>query len=767
MRPAPVPPSDAAHTAALTAEIQRLQLREQHLMHLLNSARDAVVAMDDEGKVTEWNPGAERLLGWSFHEAIGQNLAQLIVPPEHRQAHENGLKRYLRTRQSTMLNTLVEVEAQRKDGTRMPAELSVWPITEGEQVGFGAFLRDITERRHAQNQLKLAASRYQAVVDQLGEGMLVIQDERIVFANPQACSVLSLSMEQLMGMPSVDLLHPEDRQAVQERLERRQQGEELAVQSEIRHLRPDGTVRWLGTHSSKGEWEGRPATMSFFADITERKEMLIALQRSEDRYRAVIEHVGEGMVVVKGNRFVFANTRAAAIVEMTVPDMLAQGYLHRIHPDDHALVQERRLRRLAGEEVPNRYEIRIKLPDGRIKWIDIGVTIVPWDGESATLTFFSEVTDRKELEQRLTSTLQERETILKSSIVGIAFLTPEGRFRWANPAMMNLFGANAAEGFHTMETFYLSREQYLQVGGEVARAIAQGRSYQSEIQMRRLDGQLIWVSLSGQAVSPRDLSQGTVWTVLDITERKRAEEDIRAALVQQRELNDLRSRFVAMTSHEFRTPLATILSSAELLRFYGDRMDSEERQDIIQSIESSVQRMTLMLDRVLVLGKAEAQMLEFNPLALDVCEMLHALVRETVGQAPESTCTVITDFPPSIGPGLFDDKLLRHVFGNLLSNAIKYSPGGGTVRLAIRTDPTHVEFTVSDQGIGIPRAELDHVFSSFHRASNVGNIKGTGLGLAIVKNAVELHGGTIAVSSEPGAGTCFTVRLPFQPVAAK
>lgn len=767
MRNAPAPPSDAAQTEALKAEVQRLQLREQHLMHLLNSARDAVVAMDAEGKVTEWNPGAERLLGWSFHEAIGQNLAQLIVPAEHRQAHENGLRRYLHTRQSTMLNTLVEVEAQRKDGTRMPAELSVWPITEGEQVGFGAILRDITERRHAQDQLQQAASRYQAVVDQLGEGMLVIQDERIVFANPQACSVLLLSMDQLMGMPSVDLLHPEDRQAVQERLERRQRGEELAVQSEIRHLRPDGTVRWLGTHSSKGEWEGRPATMSFFADITERKEMLIALQRSEDRYRAVIEHVGEGMVVVKGNRFVFANTRAAAIVEMTVPDMLAQGYLHRIHPDDHALVQERRLRRLAGEEVPNRYEIRIKLPDGRIKWIDIGVTIVPWDGESATLTFFSEVTDRKELEQRLTSTLQERETILKSSIVGIAFLTPEGRFRWANPAMMNLFGASAAEGFHTMETFYLSREQYLQVGGEVARAIAKGRSYQSEIQMRRLDGQLIWVSLSGQAVSPRDLSQGTVWTVLDITERKRAEEDIRVALVQQRELNDLRSRFVAMTSHEFRTPLATILSSAELLRFYGDRMDAEERQDIIQSIESSVQRMTLMLDRVLVLGKAEAQMLEFTPQALNVCDMLHELVRETVGQAPESSCTVLTDFPPGMDPGLFDDKLLRHVFGNLLSNAIKYSPGGGTVRLAIRTGPTHVEFTVSDQGIGIPRAELDHVFSSFHRASNVGNIKGTGLGLAIVKNAVELHGGTIAVSSEPGAGTCFTVRLPFQPVAAK
>lgn len=749
----------------LQPELELLRTREQHLRHLLNSARDAVVAMDSNGRVTEWNPSAQRLLGWSSEEAMGMPLADLIIPPEHRQAHEKGIQRYLRTRQSSMLNTVVEVEALRKDGTRMPAELSVWPIAEADDVGFGAILRDNTERRLVQDQLQRAATRYQSVVDQLGEGMLVIQDGVIVFANPQACSVFNLPMAQLIGMNALDLLHPDDQREVQERLSRRQSGENLAVHSEIRHLRPNGAVRWLGTHSSKGDWEGRPATMSFFADITERKEMLNALQRSEDRYRAVIEHVGEGMVVVKSTQFVFANTRAADIVEMTVADMLERGYMHRIHPEDHALVDNRRKRRLAGESVPNRYEIRLLMPDGRVKWIDIGVTIVPWDGESATLTFFSDVTARKLLEQQLTRTLQERETILNSSIVGIAFLTSDGRFQWTNPAMMKLFKVASVEGFHSMEAFYLSREQYLQVGGEVARAIVQGRSYQTEVQMRRADDQLIWVSLSGQAVGLGELSQGTVWTVLDITERKRAEEDIRAALEQQKELNDLRSRFVAMTSHEFRTPLATILSSAELLRFYGDRIVGAERLEIIQSIESSVHRMTSMLDRILVLGKAEAQMLEFNPQPLDVIAILGRLVQEAGDQAPQRSCHLKTDFPPDLGLAMLDDKLLRHIFGNLLSNAIKYSPNGGTVRLALRPDEAHMEFVVSDQGIGIPVAEQAHLFSSFHRASNVGDIKGTGLGLAIVKNAVEMHGGTIAVNSEPGAGTTFTIRLPFQRVS--
>lgn len=121
---------------------------------------------------------------------------------------------------------------------------------------------------------------------------------------------------------------------------------------------------------------------------------------------------------------------------MSVEDMLREGYLHRVHPDDRPIVDARRQLRLAGKPVPNRYEIRLLLPDNTVRWVDIGVTIVPWDGELATLTFFSDVTSRKALEVELKNTLQERETILQSSIVGIAFLTPEGRFKWANDAML-------------------------------------------------------------------------------------------------------------------------------------------------------------------------------------------------------------------------------------------------------------------------------------------------------------------------------------------
>ena len=462
-------------------------------------------------------------------------------------------------------------------------------------------------------------------------------------------------------------------------------------------------------------------------------------------------------MVVQGERFAFVNSRAAEIAETSVEDMMARGYLERIHPDDHALVQQRRMKRLAGEPVPNRYEIRLRMPDGRVKWVDIGVTLVPWEGGTATLTFFSDVSERKLLEHKLTSTLAEREIVLNTSVVGIAFLTPQGRFRWANPAMLTLFGGQGNGHFHSMEQVYLDREQYLDVGGAVAQAIRKGETFQRELQMRRLDGTVIWVSLSGQAVNHDNLLDGTVWTALDITDRKMAEEGIRMALAQQRELNDLRSRFVSMTSHEFRTPLATILSSAEFLRFYGDRLPEDERLSVIASIESGVQRMTQMLDRVLMLGRSEAGMLDFKPRQQDLVQLCRQLCDEARSTHAGPTHVVEAQLPAEPIHGWFDDKLLRHALGNLLSNALKYSPQGGTVTLVVQAQPGQdVHLAVQDQGIGIPAAEIPHLFTSFHRASNVGDIQGTGLGLAIVKNATELHGGTLSLDSELGRAPAST-----------
>jgi len=253
--------------------------------------------------------------------------------------------------------------------------------------------------------------------------------------------------------------------------------------------------------------------------------------------------------------------------------------------------------------------------------------------------------------------------------------------------------------------------------------------------------------------------EATLIFVVDATARLQAELTQRQTLQRQTELNDMKSRFISVASHEFRTPLAFILSSAELLKHYGDRLPEPEKADVIATIETGVRRMTQMLDRVLLLGKVEAQMLEFQPAQVNLQVLCQDLVEDARIQHSEAGCELALEFEARPAVGLFDEKLLRHIFGNLLSNAIKYSPQGGKILFRVSSSEGRVAFEVSDQGIGIPAEELPHLFEWFHRASNVGEIQGTGLGLAIVKNSVDLHGGRIEVASVVGQGTRFTVTI--------
>jgi PAS domain S-box-containing protein len=278
----------------------------------------------------------------------------------------------------------------------------------------------------------------------------------------------------------------------------------------------------------------------------------------------------------------------------------------------------------------------------------------------------------------------------------------------------------------------------------------------------RQDGTKFPLELSATSIHVNDQPEFGFF-LRDITQRRKAEEEIRASLARQRELVDLKSSFVTMASHEFRTPLTTILSSTELLRFYGDRMPQQERENLHLSVESSVQRMTRMLDDVLLIGKSDAGMLECHPEPTDVRAFCASLVDE-VSAATDSEKKIL---PPihlriasDVGWAAFDPKLLRHIFSNLLSNAIKYSPNGGTVEFDVAVQGSSLEFSVVDHGIGIPPEELNGLFESFFRASNAAEISGTGLGLAIVKRSVELHGGTITVSSVLSQGSRFVVLLP-------
>ncbi|MBE8992509.1 ATP-binding protein [Nostoc sp. LEGE 12450] len=260
---------------------------------------------------------------------------------------------------------------------------------------------------------------------------------------------------------------------------------------------------------------------------------------------------------------------------------------------------------------------------------------------------------------------------------------------------------------------------------------------------------------------------GLRWLLRDISESKRtqaklqwAEEAMRLALAKEREFSELTSRLLTTASHEFRNPLATIHSSAELLEHYRHLWSDERQQIHLRRIQTSVMHITQLLDDVLVLNQDETGKLEFNPTPLNLVEFCRDLLEE-LEQSDRSQHAIVFSSECQCTSANLDAKLLRQILSNLFSNCLKYSPIGSTVKFSVTTANERAIFQTQDSGIGIPPADIEHIFEPFHRASNTGNIPGMGLGMSIVKQAVDLHGGEIIVESAIDVGTTFTVILPF------
>lgn len=289
----------------------------------------------------------------------------------------------------------------------------------------------------------------------------------------------------------------------------------------------------------------------------------------------------------------------------------------------------------------------------------------------------------------------------------------------------------------------------------IERAQTLKRLRQSEEQLQRLNEELER-RVEEQTEELRHKNQ---YLQSEITERQRLEEELRHSLAKEKELSDLKSNIISVVSHEYRTPLTSILTSAELLEHYGCRWSEEKRQRHLERIQISVKHLTQLVSDVLLISKAEAGKLEFNPAPLDLAAFCSELVEEL--QLPTTEHNINFNSCGLCQDASLDEKLLRQFLSNLLSNAIKYSPEGGNIQFDLICRDDTAIFRIQDRGIGIPPEDQAQLFEPFHRSRNVGTISGTGLGLAIVKKCVEHHGGQIAVESEVGVGTTFTIRLPL------
>ncbi|OKH29045.1 PAS domain-containing protein [Chroogloeocystis siderophila] len=490
--------------------------------------------------------------------------------------------------------------------------------------------------------------------------------------------------------------------------------------------------------------------------LIQHKQAEEALRSSVATNRALINALPDLLLRINKEGY-FVNFKAAKNESLIIPDNNFVGkHLCEVLSSEIALPAMACIEQALATGEIQIFESQAYV-DNLLRYYEFRIVV---SAENEVMAIVRDITETK----LFLELLQQQERQLKAilnNIPGSAWLKDsESRYIAVNEPLLRLFNKKLEDVIGRTDYDLFPADLAQKCIDDDREVLATGqRKYFEEFSLAS-DGSEVWFeTIKTPIYNENNEIIGTTGIAYDITERKRIERDTFNALKKERELSELKSRFVTMTSHEFRTPLATILSSAELLEYYSHKWSDEKKLNHLYKIQSAVNHMTSLLNDVLLIGKAEAGKLEFNPQPFDLIIFCSSLVEEL--QISTTKHQIIFQAQEQRLLLRLDEKLLRHILTNLLSNAIKYSPQGGVIHFDLIPRTDEVIFVIQDEGIGIPKSEQEQLFNSFHRASNVGIISGTGLGLAIVKKSVDLHRGKIVVDSEVNVGTTFTVTIPL------
>lgn len=349
----------------------------------------------------------------------------------------------------------------------------------------------------------------------------------------------------------------------------------------------------------------------------------------------------------------------------------------------------------------------------------------------------------------------------------------DGLIGFFNPAAEKALGYSASDvinkknivDFHLQEELESRSIEVSNVLGEeitqgfelLVKLAQMGKGNNQEWNYARRDGSTFFVSLNFTPLkNPFSGLSGYLGIAIDISDKKKAEAELRASLEKEKELNELKSRFVSMASHEFRTPLSAVLSSAFLLSKYVNTEGQPQREKHIRRIVSSVTSLTEILNHFLSVGKIEEGRLEAKLAEYDIRQQMQEIVQDMSHMLKKGQAITYTHTGER-AEVVLDPLMIKHIVTNLLSNAIKFSNEDGGIELNTTVGGDVITLSVKDAGIGIPEEDMHNLFNRFFRSSNATNIQGTGLGLHIVARYAELLNGKVACESKLGVGTKFTI----------
>ncbi|MBA4056194.1 MAG: hypothetical protein C0490_15875 [Marivirga sp.] len=485
---------------------------------------------------------------------------------------------------------------------------------------------------------------------------------------------------------------------------------------------------------------------------------------------SILNNIDEALVITdaEGKILLFNEVASVQSKSLLLGKPLTVGeYVQNTAHSSRGMVVQRIIHSLRENKRPEKSFAEYPVKQGSTVYLEFDYLPILSDTNEVThiCLFIRDITPNKVFEKKFMTEARNNSNLIEKANAVVIGVDALGYITDWNEHCTNITGFKK----HDVYAQKLAKILVSEAGGNLNNPAMSTH----EIILKTKDGKNVTLLLSG---TPRTTTTGEVigftYVGQDVTElagyrkelERKVEErtgELKRALQKEQELVELKTRFVAIASHEFRTPLSTIQQSADFIKRNTSQISKEDVQNKMDAIQKQVMHMTHLLDDVLTYGKNESGKINLTLTNIEAVEFFNKVVEE-IENSTKGTHKIITDFYNLKGHFAIDEKLLRNITINLLTNAIKFSPGRSYVELIVRKMSGDLIMTVRDEGIGIPPNEIGNIFEPFLRGKETESIQGTGLGLSIVKRAVELLNGSVQVESRHGSGTTFTVTIPLE-----